>query len=71
MQRRVNGLREECRLLAAEIAKYETGGHREIDTLPNKVRVDITDMFVVHLKDILDTKQRFVIALDARIAQGS
>jgi hypothetical protein len=71
VQRRITGLLAECRLIEAQIATYLSGDHREFDLLPDASKIDVTDLFVAHLRDILAAKQKFVRILEARRAEGA
>jgi hypothetical protein len=65
MESRLRGLRVECELLAAEIALCESGQRQEYDVLPDRRRVDITQLYIAHMKELLAVKAKFIAALEA------
>jgi hypothetical protein len=68
MQPRLKGLKHECDLLAAEIARHEAGELREYDTAPDGTRIDITDLWVAHLRSLLAEKRALLARLIERYA---
>jgi hypothetical protein len=71
MQQRLKGLQHECDLLTAEIARHEAGELREFDNGPDGARIEITDLWVAHLKAVLAVKQQLRAKLMERYqAQG-
>jgi hypothetical protein len=57
MQQRLKGLQHECELLEAEIARHEAGDLREYDIRPDGTRIEITDLWLDHLKSVLAIKR--------------
>jgi hypothetical protein len=57
MNQRLKGLQHECDLLAAEIARYESGELHEHGSGPDGSRIDITDLWLAHLKALLAVKR--------------
>jgi hypothetical protein len=69
MERRLRGLRVECELLAAEIAACESGQRQEWDVLPDRQRVDITGLYIAHMKELLAVKTKFIAILQVHHAE--
>ena len=66
MTKRTDGLQAECDLLSADLVLYEAGERKEEDFGPNKVRIDLTDIWTEYLRARLALNQSMIRKLKAR-----
>ncbi len=68
MGTRIDGLRMECDLLAADIQLCESGERREYDYGPGGARIDITDVWLDQMRATLALKRSVIRRLRQKYA---
>ena len=65
MKKRIDGLRRECRALAEEIERLESGGAMLLDLGPVGGNANVAPIWLAHLRQVLAAKQSLLSELEA------